>query len=396
MEQSAARDAVRERALRAHSALVGLSHWIHANPELGFAETLASGWVAEWLEKAGFEVERGMAGMDTAVAGHFGTGPLNVALIAEYDALPDVGHACGHNVICATALGAGVALAGVAEQLGLRVSVIGTPAEEGGAGKVRLLDAGYFDGVHAALMTHPGPTDLLEPEVLAAQSLDFTYRGRAAHAAAFPEKGVNAGDALVVAQVAIGLLRQSLRPTDRVHGIVTHGGEAPNIIPAETRAHYMVRAASLDDLAVLRERVTRCFEAGAMASGAKLELESRIAYAEMRHDPDLARLYERNAAQLGRSFERLPDALELNRFSTDMGNLSLVIPSIHPVIGIDSGPAVNHQPEFTAAAATEAADRAILDGAIALAWTAVDAASDDGLRARLLRGGTLVGGRPGG
>src|SRR5688500_782337 len=222
------KDIVRQRAERAHEALVGLSHGIHANPELGFGETLASGWVAEWLEKNGFEVERGIGGMETALAGHFGPGPLHVALLAEYDALPELGHACGHNVIAATAVGAGVALAGVAEQLGLRVTVMGTPAEEGGAGKALLLEAGAFDGVHLALMNHPGPSDLLLPQVLTAQSLEITYTGRTAHAAAFPELGINAADAMVVAQVAIGLLRQSLRPTERVHGIVTLGGEAPN------------------------------------------------------------------------------------------------------------------------------------------------------------------------
>ncbi len=389
MDQHEAKQIVRERAERAHPALVGLSRWIHANPELQFEETLACGWVAEWLEKASFEVERGVGGLETAVAGHFGPGPLNIAMLAEYDALPEVGHACGHNVIAATAVGAGVALAGVAEQLGLRVTVLGTPAEEGGGGKIRMIDAGIFDGVHAALMTHPGPTDLLLPDVLAAQSIDVTYRGRPAHAGAFPEKGINAADVIVVAQVAIGLLRQQIVATQRIHGIVMSGGEAPNIIPAETRGRFMVRAASLDELDTLRTRVLRCFEAGATASGATLEIEQRPAYAEMRHDLELVRLYEENARALGRSFEAPPvvageERYELNRFSTDMGNVSLVVPAIHPVIGIDSAPAVNHQPEFTAAAATEAADRAILDGAIALAWTAVDAAVDERVRSRLL------------
>jgi amidohydrolase len=264
--------------------------------------------------------------------------------------------------------------------------VLGTPAEEGGGGKIRLIEAGTFDGVHMALMTHPGPTDLLEPEVLAAQSFDIAYHGRPAHAAAFPERGINAADAMVVAQVAVGLLRQALRPTERVHGIVTSGGEAPNIIPAETRARFMIRAATLDELDGLRQRVLRCFEAGAVASGARLEVTQQVAYAEMRHDRDLSALYLANATALGRSFDTGEDRLELNRFSTDMGNVSLVVPSIHPVIGIDSDPAVNHQPEFTAATITPAADRAILDGAIALAWTVVDVALDDRLRRRLLDG----------
>jgi amidohydrolase len=384
MEQHDAKQIVRERAERAHEPLVGLSHWIHANPELGFGETLASGWVADWLEKSGFEVERGIGGMDTALAGHLGPGPLHVALLAEYDALPELGHACGHNVIAATAVGAGVALAGVADQLGLRVTVMGTPAEEGGAGKVRLIDAGAFQGVHLALMNHPGPSDLLLPEILAAQTLQVAYTGRTAHAASFPELGINAADALVIAQVAIGLLRQSLRPTERVHGIVTLGGEAANVIPAATSGQFMIRAETLDELAELRRRVRACFEAGALATGAELVIDEQIGYADMRHDPDLAELYRRNAEALGRSFGG-PGRIEFRRFSSDIGNVSYAVPAIHPIIGIDSAPAVNHQPEFAAAAATGAADRAILDGVIALAWTAIDAATDPGLRERLLR-----------
>jgi amidohydrolase len=385
VDRAEARRVAHQRAERAHPSLVGLSHRIHASPELGFAETQASGWLAELLEKSGFEVERGVGELPTALAAHFGPGPLRVALMAEYDALPEVGHACGHNVIATAAIGAGIALAGVAEALGLRVSVIGTPAEEGGAGKELLLRAGVFDGVHLALMVHPGPSDLLEPRVLAARSLLVTYRGRPAHAAAFPERGINAADALVVAQVAIGLLRQALPASQRVHGIVTAGGDAPNIIPALTSAHFMIRAETLEELAELEARVRRCFEAGATASGAELQIDAQIAYAELRSDADLLRLYRANAEELGRSFEANDGPLMTN-FSTDAGNVSRAVPTIHPIIGIDSAPAVNHQPEFAAATITPAADRAILDGAIALAWTAIDAACDEALRARLLAG----------
>ena len=389
MDTNAAKAAARQRVERAHEALIGLSHWIHANPELGYEERMAAGWVAEWLEKAGFDVTRGAGGLETAVIGTYGPGPLNVALLVEYDALPQVGHACGHNVIAASSVGAGVALAAVADQIGLRVTVIGTPAEEGGAGKQLLLDAGAFDGVHAALMIHPGPADQLLPEVLAAQSIDVTYTGLPSHAGAFPERGVNAADAMVVAQVSIGLLRQTLLPTDRVHGIVTVGGEAPNVIPARTEGRFMIRAASIARMDELREKVMRCFEAGATASGAQLSVDAKTVYADMIHDPDLTRLYAANAEARGRSFVDMgapadPATLLMTRFSTDMGNVSYAVPSIHPIIGIDSAPAVNHQPEFTAAAASPAADQAILDGAIALAWTAIDAATDGQIRARLL------------
>jgi amidohydrolase len=373
----------RERAQRAHSALVELSHWIHDHPEVGDQETLASGVVADWLDKAGFEVERQVGGLPTAVRGSFGSGPLHVALLAEYDALPEVGHACGHNVIAATAMGAGVALAGVADQIGVKVSVFGTPAEEGGGGKIRLMDAGAFAGVHCALMIHPGPSDLLEPQVLAAEQLQVIYHGKNAHAAAFPERGVNAADALVVAQVAIGLLRQRLKATDRVHGIVTRGGEAPNVIPERTEASLMFRAASPEEMDDLREQVLLCLQAGATASGARLEVHSQPAYREMRHDIALADLYQLHAESLGRSFSRDGKVVFTN-FSSDIGNVSQVIPSIHPIIGIDSGQAVNHQPEFAAATVTAAADQAILDGSIALAWTAIDAATRPELRDRLI------------
>jgi amidohydrolase len=376
------REIVRERAQRAHSALVGLSHWIHANPELGFSETLAAGWLSEWLEKAGFEVQRPIAGLDTAISGSFGPGPLHVALIAEYDALPGIGHACGHNVIAASAVGAGVALAGVAQQLGLRVSVIGTPAEEGGGGKITMLEQGAFEGVHMALMIHPGPSDMLKPNVLAAETLAITYRGQAAHAAAFPHRGINAADALVVAEVAVGLLRQRLRPTDRVHGIVTRGGEASNIIPDHTTAELMIRAARRERLDELREMVMGCLRAGAIASGAELSVESKPAYREMVHHDELVAAYRRNAETLGRRFEG-DDRIEFDNFSSDIGNVSLAIPAIHPVLGI-GGDAINHTAEFTAQAASPDADRAILDGAVALAWTAIDAATDEGLRERLL------------
>jgi amidohydrolase len=385
MQELDPKEIARERAQRAHGALIGLSHWIHANPELGYSETLAAGWIAEWLEKAGFEVRRTVAGVDTAVAGSFGEGPLHVALLAEYDALPGIGHACGHNVISAAAVGAGVALAGVAQQLGLRVSVIGTPAEEGGGGKIRLIEGGAFEGVHMALMVHPGPSDLLEPQVLAAETLRVSYRGQAAHAAAFPERGINAADALVVAEVAIALLRQALRASDRIHGIVTRGGEASNVIPDHTTAELMIRAASQERLAALRELVMRCLEAGATASGAELSVETLPAYREMLHDVDLADAYRHNAEALGRTFDG-DDRIEFDNFSSDIGNLSLVVPAIHPVIGI-GGEAINHTAAFAEAAVSAGADQAILDGAVALAWTAIDAATNEELRDRLLAGG---------
>ena len=379
-----AKEVARERVTQARDELVALSHRIHANPELGFEEEQACAWLCELLEGAGFQVERGVGDLPTAFAARAGSGPLHVVVCAEYDALPAVGHACGHNVIAAMAAGAGMALARVADDAGLRVTVLGTPAEEGGGGKILLLKRGAFDGAHAAMMVHPSPYEQPEMPIIAVNHLKVAYTGKEAHASAYPFLGVNAADALVVAQTAIGLLRQHLRPSDRVHGIVTKGGDAANIIPAHTTADWMVRAADLEQLEEVRAKVARCFEAGALATGATLELsEDHDPYSEMRHDHELSALYQRNAEALGRTFIGRSDR---GAGSTDMGNVSLALPSIHPTIGIDSLPAVNHQPEFTASCATPAADQAVVDGAVAMAWTAIDAAADQALRERLLAG----------
>jgi amidohydrolase len=382
--------AARERVEQARDELVALSHRIHANPELGFEEERACGWLCELLDGAGLEVERGVGDLPTAFAARAGSGPLHVVVCAEYDALPAVGHACGHNVIAAMAAGAGLALARVADDAGLRVTVLGTPAEEGGGGKILLLQRGAFDGAHAAMMVHPSPYEQPEMPIIAVNHLEVAYTGKEAHASAYPFEGVNAADALVVAQTAIGLLRQHLRPGDRVHGIVTKGGDAANVIPAHTTGAWMVRAATIEQLEEVQAKVTRCFEAGALATGATLELsEDEDPYSEMRHDHELSALYQRNAEALGRTFL---DRVDRGAGSTDMGNVSLALPSIHPTIGIDALPAVNHQPEFTAKCASAAADQAVFDGAVAMAWTAIDAATDGALRDRLLAAGERVEG----
>ncbi len=365
---------------RERDALVALSHRIHAHPELKFEEEHSSEWTASLLADAGLDVAIGVYDLPTAFACRVGDGPLHLAICAEYDALPGIGHACGHNIIAAMAVGAGLALAPLVDDLGITVTVIGTPAEEGGGGKVFLLERGAFDGVHASMMVHPAPTEDLVPRVSAVSHFAVRYTGRSAHAAAAPELGVNAADAFTVAQTAIALLRQHLRPTDQVHGIVTHGGDAANIVPARTEGDWMVRARTRDELAVVRPRIDRCFEAGALATGATLDMRDVApVYAEMVHDADIVELYRTNAAQLGR-----PAAQdETMTFSTDMGNVSLAMPSIHPCIAIESAGAVNHQPEFAAACVNASADRAVAEGALAMAWTAIDVATG-ALRERLL------------
>jgi amidohydrolase len=373
-----------ERFEAARDGLIRLSHRIHADPEPAFEEERAAAWCAETLDAAGFRVESGVHELPTAFLARAGSGPLHVAFCAEYDSLPGIGHACGHNLIAAMSVGAGLAAARVADDVGLTVSVIGTPAEERGGGKILLLERGAFAGVHAVFMVHPAPVDAAEPPTLAWSSFDVHYTGKAAHASAFPELGINAADALTVAQTAIGLLRQHIRQTDRIHGIVTDGGTAPNVVPAHSAATYIVRAQTLGALDDIQGRVLRCFEAGALATGSRLEVRaSGPPYAEVRHDATLASVYRRNAEALGRSFPDLGVLLERAAGSTDLGNVSHALPSIHPLIGIESLPAVNHQPEFAAHCVTAAADRAVHDGGLALAWTAIDVATDPALVARL-------------
>ena len=360
--------------------LLALSHAVHGDAEIGFEEHVSSQRVADALDTGGFDVRHGVGGLDTAVSATFGTGPLEIGICAEYDALPGIGHACGHNVIAAAAVGAALSLAEVADEVGLTVRVLGTPAEEGGGGKIIMMDAGVFDGLHAAMMVHPAPYESATMPCLAVRHFDVNYTGRSAHASAYPEMGVNAADALTVAQVAIGLLRQHIKPTDRIHGIVTDGGDAPNIVPERTAGRWYARAADLVELEALYPKVQRCFEAGALATGATVRFdEPGPAYSEFLHDDDLVDLWVTEAATLGREMSDHGVA-----GSTDMANVSLAMPTIHPMLAIDAGGAVNHQPEFTAACITASADLAVRDGALGMARTAVAAARHDRVRTRLL------------
>ncbi len=380
-----AREVAASAIQRHGDELVELSHFVHAHPELGYVEFESSDAVAALAERAGFTVERGIADLPTAFRATKGDGDLNIVYCSEFDALPDIGHACGHNIIAASSLGAAIGLGAVADELNVTVTLLGTPSEEGGGGKVDLIEAGYFDGVHAAMMVHPFPTERLDCLCLAVDHFDVTFEGKEAHAAAAPWVGVNALDALTIAQVAIGLLRQQLRPGDLIHGIVREGGSAANIIPSRASGRFMARSLTLDRLAELRVRINACFEAGALATGATLRIdEIGHAFSHMESDADLLAHYRVAAETLGRSFTLDDEGVERPMISTDMGNVSLVVPSIHPLLMIPTDGAVNHQPEFTAACVTPEADRAVLAGAIALAHTAIGVATDEKLRARLM------------
>lgn len=362
-----------------HSAaeILSVSHRLHADPELGWQEARAVALLTTHLKTLGFQLEHDVAGLPTAFVATKGTGPLVVAVIAEYDALPGLGHACGHNIIAAAAVGAAAALAPDLDDLGLTLQVIGTPAEEGGGGKIIMLDAGVFDGLDLAMMIHPGPADSVMARPRAVAHFDVRYQGKAAHAGAYPHLGRNAADAFTVAQVSIGLLRQQLPTSVRIHGVVTEAGTAPNAIPETSIGSWYVRADSLAELEDVFSRVSDCFAAGALAAGCDWELqETSPRYAEFRNDAPLARLFTANAAALGRDMdpdEHLPGGM--NTASTDLGNVSQRIRAIHPYLGIRSLPAVNHQAEFAAASVTADADRAVLDGATLLAQTIIDAAA---------------------
>jgi amidohydrolase len=363
--------------------LLELSHRLHAHPELAYREFASSAALAEALEDGGLEVTRGAFGLETAFLATAGTTGPHIVICAEYDALPEIGHACGHNIIGSSSVGAGLALSGLADELGFRVSVLGTPAEESGGGKIELIRAGAFEEADIALMVHPAPIEVVDWPTLAWATVQVAYHGREAHASMAPHRGVNALDAMTIAYTAVGALRQHILPTERIHGIITHGGDAPNIVPKLTRGTYFVRAANRLDLDALKQRVIRCLEAGAHATGCELELSFPVNdYEPVRTNHTLASIYEANLTVLGRS--ALPrEAVAAQAGSTDMGNVSEVVPAIHPLMSIESHPAVNHQAAFAAHTISPAGDRAVVDAAVAIAWTAIDVVTRPGALPRI-------------
>jgi amidohydrolase len=374
-------DAVRRRG----TDLVELSHAIHAEPELAFAEYRSCAKAQALAAERGFEITAAAGGLDTAFRADFGSGPLTVGVCAEYDALPEIGHACGHNIIAASAVGAALALADVADQLGLRIALLGTPAEEFGGGKVLLLNAGVFDDVAVAVMVHPGPIDIAAARSLSLAAVRVQYHGREAHASAAPFLGINAADAATVAQVAIGLLRQQLAPGQQVHGILAEGGQVANVIPSRTEMQYTMRATEAWSLADLQAKIGDCFLAGAVATGCEYRVEqAEPMYDALKPDPWLAGAVRDEMTRLGRTpvDAELEAALPLG--STDMGNITQRLPGIHPMVAVDAGGASLHQPEFTAAAVGPSADRAVVDGAIMLARSIVRLAESRDERERVL------------
>jgi amidohydrolase len=365
-----------ERFYAVESELIEISHWMYENPEIAFEEFNTSSRLVDFLRGHGFEVEFPSFGLDTAFAARAGQSGPEVVICAEYDALPEVGHACGHNIIAAAALGAGVALLDAADELGFQIRVQGTPAEEAYGGKVDLITKGAFAGVALSMMIHPSPADTVDPNFLGVAHLDVEFTGKESHAAFAPQLGINALDAAVQAYVNVSTLRQALYPTDKVHGVIEYGGGAPNVIPAYTRMSWYVRAATKERLDTVYEKVVACFAAAAAATGCSYEITERgHTYSDLISDPLLVSLYLRNSEALGRPMGRGADLDPSSAGSTDMGNVSHEVPSIHPMIGIKSDPWVNHQKEFAAATILPPGDAAIRDGALAMAYTVIDVAT---------------------
>jgi amidohydrolase len=372
--------------------LVELSLRIHGNPEIAFEEHASAAALTGFLEANGFVVERGICEIPTAFRATVGSGEPRIAILAEYDALPGVGHGCGHNIIGTASCAAGIALRPLIGVTGGTLMVIGTPAEEAAGGKVYMAARGAFDGLACALMVHPGNRNTAVAFALACLELDVEFEGRAAHAAARPEAGLNALDAMVAAFVNIGLLRQQIRDSARIHGIITEGGQAVNVIPHHTAAKLLVRSEDdeyMDE--VLKPKVLGCFQGAAAATGCELKYrwgeDSR--YKAMRTNRALADAYRANVEALGRQVTDQESHRSMG--STDMGNVSRLVPAIHPSIAIAPQDVPVHTVEFRELAASESGHQGLIDSAKALAMTAIDVLVDEGLRKRMreeFRGGS--------
>jgi len=375
-------EAIVERIDELSETLLKVSHDIHANPELAFQEHHAAGLLCDTLEAQDLATDRGVFTLATAFEARLltrGDGPT-VAILAEYDALPGIGHACGHNLIATAALGATLGLQAVADQLPGQVRMLGTPAEEKGGGKELMARAGAFDGVDAAMMIHPAGVNLTTMPCICVAEVDAIYHGRSAHASAMPHRGINALDGLLLAYQAISNLRQHIRDEERIHGIVTEGGQAPNIVPDRAVANFYVRAASEARLEALKPRVQACFEAGATGSGAEVEVKwANVDYLDLNTNWPLADRFQAHGESLGRKFLS-PNQLG-GAGSTDMGNVSHRLPSIHPMLACSPPNVVIHNPEFARWAGSESGDAAALDGAKAMALTTAEFLLDPSLQA---------------
>jgi len=375
---SAVKDLIGQAVDRLADELEALSRQIHDSPELAYQEVKAAGWLSDFLARQGFTVERGVAGVETAFRGTLETGPgPTIAILCEYDALPQIGHACGHNVIATAGAGAGAALAAVRAQLPHgRVQVIGTPAEEGGGGKVKLIQGGVFEHVDVAMMIHGFDRWILHQDLLGIVRVGFEFRGKAAHASADPWEGVNALDAVIQTFNNVSMLRQQIRPDARIHGIVTHGGAAPNIIPEMAACTFYVRAARLDYMWELHRRVLACAEGAATATGCTVTtIDKEAPYEPLKRNDTLLGLFRANMTSVGAEESPAPDRLG----SSDIGNVSQVIPAIQPMVQIAPPGTPIHSRAFEAAAVSPLARTGMCQAAKTMAMTTLDLLADPGL-----------------
>ncbi|MCL2141023.1 MAG: M20 family metallopeptidase [Dehalococcoidia bacterium] len=352
--------------------LQGLSQNIHSHPETAFNEYHAMACLTQELSQHGFVIEHGICGLPTAFRASFGSGRPAIAFLAEYDALPNLGHACGHNLIATAAVAAACGTITASVALGGQIIVIGTPAEESNGGKIKMLQQGAFNELDAVMMLHPSTCNSATVTTLSCISLDVEFFGKEAHAATHPELGINALDALILSYNALNSARQHFTADARVHGIITSGGQAPNIIPSYSAARFLVRANDKARLKILREQVLNCFKAGAMATGARMEYcwNENEFYDSMLNNTVLATLYRENMAQLG--IQVLLEDTDLSFGSSDIGNVSQIVPSIHALVAIAPKNESKHTYNFANYAASEQALSKTLLAATALSMTAID------------------------
>ena len=351
--------------------LIAVSHAIHENPELGYEEHFAHEQLTKVLIDKGLDVHKSAYEIDTAFEARAGkTGPV-VALLCEYDALPGIGHACGHNIIAAAGIGAGLAASTLAETFNGQLRILGTPAEEGGGGKVRMLNRGAFESVEAVLMIHPADADLPNISSLAVQQLKATYTGKAAHAAAAPEKGINALDGAVLGYMGVAALRQHIAPDERLHGIFTNGGQKANIVPETAESTWYARSSTMDRLEVLKTRLVETLNGGAKSAGCEIQIEwINEPYAEVLDNTPILDAYMKNSESIGRVIKApIGDGVV---GSTDLGNVSHVVPSIHPMVKVAPEGTAIHTIDFEKWAKSEEADKGLLDSAKAMAMTVID------------------------
>jgi len=355
--------------------LCDVSDWMYQNPELGFEEFKTSKYLVDFIESKNTKVNYPAHKLDTAFDVTFGnSGPL-VVICVEYDALPEIGHACGHNIIATASIGAGLGLQDLANDLGIRVKLLGTPAEEGGGGKIILLNNGAFEDAKCSMMIHPGYENVVNPTFTTIQQYTVEFFGKDAHAAGAPQEGINALDAQIQLFVNASTYRQQMVQSNRMHGVIKEGGFKPNIIPSYTKSEWYLRSLNKEGLDKIESDFYNFANAAALSTKCKVKITfPDYRYEEINNNQTMYELYMANSAEIDRKMILQKDAESPGLGSTDMGNISQAFPSIHPMLSIDAKNAVNHQPEYAAATIAPGGHKAIYDGAYAMGTTIIDLA----------------------